>query len=239
VTPTGEGLPVVRSALLRRRRGLRETRFPPGVGESRGPQRPRRGGAQPLAGGGGGGNDGVLPLARLWGAVAPLQDSVLCGGAAGSSAVPIGGRLTRGARGGAFVFRRRRRAMLAHLTWGLPVVGCGCRWPQIVRHGAAFPPGLREPRRPHRLRRFSGSPVSRVDALWAASVVRRGRRSLRWGECSTTPGALYSWLWALVRGSRVTGGVSPLWRAAAACERLRCTCPGELVGLSCADSGAG
>jgi len=57
--------------------------------------------------------------------------------------------------------------------------------------------------------------------------------------CSTTPGTLYSWLWALVRGSRATGGVSPLWRAAAACERLRRTCPGELVGLSCADSGAG
>jgi len=37
---------------------------------------------------------------------------------------------------------------------------------------------------------------------------------------------------------RVVGGVSPLWRATAACERLRRTCLGELVGLSGADSGA-
>jgi len=58
-------------------------------------------------------------------------------------------------------------------------------------------------------------------------------------RCSTTPGALYSWLLALVRGSRGTAGVSPLCLAAAACERLRRTCPGELTGLSCADSGAG
>jgi len=58
-------------------------------------------------------------------------------------------------------------------------------------------------------------------------------------ECSTTPEALYWWLWALVRGSRVAGGGSPLWRAAAACERLRRTCPGELFVNSCADSGAG
>jgi len=56
--------------------------------------------------------------------------------------------------------------------------------------------------------------------------------------CSTTPEALHSWLWALVLGSRVVGGVSPLWRATAACERLRRTCLGELVGLSRADSGA-
>jgi len=34
-------------------------------------------------------------------------------------------------------------------------------------------------------------------------------------------------------------GVSPLPRAAAACERSRRICSGELVGLSCADSGAG
>ena len=56
--------------------------------------------------------------------------------------------------------------------------------------------------------------------------------------CSTTPEALYSWLWALVLGSRVFGCVSPLWRATAACELLRRTCPGELFGLSGADSGA-
>jgi len=56
--------------------------------------------------------------------------------------------------------------------------------------------------------------------------------------CSTTPGALYSWLLALVRESQGTGGVSPSWLAAAACERLRRTCPGELTGLSCADSWA-
>jgi len=74
VTPTGGGLPVVRFALRRRQRGLREARFPPGVGGSRGPQRPRRGGAPPLACGGGGRNDGVLPPARRWGAAAPLQD---------------------------------------------------------------------------------------------------------------------------------------------------------------------
>jgi len=54
----------------------------------------------------------------------------------------------------------------------------------------------------------------------------------------TTPEALYSWMSALVRGSQVAGGVSPLWRAAAACERVRRMCPGELVGLSGADSGA-
>ena len=48
--------------------------------------------------------------------------------------------------------------------------------------------------------------------------------------CRTAPVALYWWLWALVRGSRPAGGVSPLWRAAAACERLRRTFPGELVG---------
>ena len=57
-------------------------------------------------------------------------------------------------------------------------------------------------------------------------------------RCSTTPEALYSWLWALVLGSWVVGGVSPLWRATAACERLRRTCLGELVRLSGADSGA-
>jgi len=74
VTPTGGGLPVVRFAPRRRRRGLRAARFPPGVWGSRGPQRPRRGGAPPLAGGGGGGNDGVLPPARRWGAAAPLQN---------------------------------------------------------------------------------------------------------------------------------------------------------------------
>jgi len=66
---------------------------------------------------------------------------------------------------------------------------------------------------------------------------RRHRRSLN-RTCSTTPEALYSWLWALVRGSRVVGGVSPLWRATAACDHLRRTCLGELVGLSGADSGA-
>jgi len=80
------------------------------------------------------------------------------------------------------------------------------------------------------VRRFSGSPVLRVDALLVVSVVRPGRRSLRRGICSTTLEALYWWLWALVRGSRPAGGVSPLWRAAAACECLRGTCPGELVG---------
>jgi len=53
---------------------------------------------------------------------------------------------------------------------------------------------------------------------------------VRSGPCSTTPEALYWWLWALVRGSRPAGGVSPLWHASAACERLRRTCPGELVG---------
>jgi len=57
-------------------------------------------------------------------------------------------------------------------------------------------------------------------------------------SCSTTPQALYSWLWALVLGSRLVGGVWPSWRATAACERLRRTCLGELVGLSGADSGA-
>ena len=50
------------------------------------------------------------------------------------------------------------------------------------------------------------------------------------GGRSTTPEALYWWLRALVRGRRPAGGVSPLWRAAAACERLRRTFPGELVG---------
>jgi len=60
----------------------------------------------------------------------------------------------------------------------------------------------------------------------------------RYPSCSTTPEALYSWLWALVLGSRVVGGVSPLWRATAACEGLRRTCLGELVRLSGADSGA-
>jgi len=55
---------------------------------------------------------------------------------------------------------------------------------------------------------------------------------------STKPEALYSWLWALVLESRVVGGVSPLWRATAACERLRRTFSGDLVGLSDADSGA-
>ena len=74
VTPTGGCLPVVRFALRRRRRGLRVARSPPGVTDRRGPQRPRRMGAPPLAGGGGGGNDGVLPTARRWGAAAPLQD---------------------------------------------------------------------------------------------------------------------------------------------------------------------
>ena len=73
VTATAGGLPVVRFALQRRRRGLREARFPRGVGGCWGPQRPRRGGASPLAGGGVGGNDGVLPPARRWGAAAPLQ----------------------------------------------------------------------------------------------------------------------------------------------------------------------
>jgi len=57
-------------------------------------------------------------------------------------------------------------------------------------------------------------------------------------NCSTTQEALYLWLWALVLGSRVVGDVSSLWRATAACERLRRTCLGELVGLSGADSGA-
>jgi len=68
VTPTGGGLPVVRFALPRRRRGLRETRFPPGVGGCLGPQRPWHRGAPPLAGGGGSGNDGVLLPARCCGA---------------------------------------------------------------------------------------------------------------------------------------------------------------------------
>jgi len=49
-------------------------------------------------------------------------------------------------------------------------------------------------------------------------------------QCSTTPEALYRWLWALERGSRPAGGVSPSWRAAADCESPRRTCPGELVG---------
>jgi len=57
--------------------------------------------------------------------------------------------------------------------------------------------------------------------------------------CGTTPVALYSWLWALMRGSRVPGGVSPLWRAAPAWDRLQRAFPSELVELSCADSGAG
>jgi len=56
--------------------------------------------------------------------------------------------------------------------------------------------------------------------------------------CSPMPEALFSWLWALVLGSRVVYGVSPLGRVTAACERLRRTCLGELVGLSGADSGA-
>jgi len=77
---------------------------------------------------------------------------------------------------------------------------------------------------------FFRSPVSRVHALCAVSVVRCGRRSLRWERCSTTPGELYWWPWALVRGSRPAGGVSPFWRAAAACERPRRACPGEIVG---------
>jgi len=74
VTATGGGLPVVRFALRRRRRGLLEARFPRGVGVCRGPQRPRCGGARPLVGDGGSGNCGVLPPARRWFAAAPLQD---------------------------------------------------------------------------------------------------------------------------------------------------------------------
>ena len=73
LTPTGGGLAVVRLALRRRRRGLCEARFPPGVGDSRGPLRPRRRGAPALAGGGGGGNVKLLPPARHWGEAAPLQ----------------------------------------------------------------------------------------------------------------------------------------------------------------------
>jgi len=58
----------------------------------------------------------------------------------------------------------------------------------------------------------------------ASDVILSG---LKWQICcSPTPAALFSWLWALVLGSRVVGGVSPLWRATAACERLRRTCPG-------------
>jgi len=74
VMPTRGDLPVVRFALRRRRRGFREAHFPPAVGRSRGPQRPRHRGAPPLAGFGGDGNDGVLPMARHCGAAAPLQD---------------------------------------------------------------------------------------------------------------------------------------------------------------------
>jgi len=114
---------------------------------------------------------------------------------------------------------------------GVVSIACvGCRRPLRVRHGIASSPGQRGFGRAHRVRRFSASPVVRVDALLAVSVVWRGRRSLRRGRCSTTPEALYLWLWALVRGSRPAGGVSPLWRAPAACERLRRTCPAELVG---------
>ena len=239
VTPTGGGLPVVRFAVRRRRRGLREARFPPGVGGSRGQQRPRRGGAPPLAGGGGGGNDGVLPPARRWGAAAPLQDFRSSAAAPPDQARPNQRPSCRRRATRVFVCPRRRGwAMFTYLDGGLPVVGFGCRWPGRVRDGMAFPSRLGGSRRPLRLRRFSCSPVLRVDALSTVSVVRRGRRSLRWGRCSTTPEALYSWLWALVLGSRVFGCVSPLWRATAACELLRRTCPGELFGLSGADSGA-
>ena len=88
VTPTGGCLPVFRFALRRRRRGLREARFRPGVGGSWGPQRPRRDGAPLLAGGGGGGNYGVLPPARRWGAAAPLQDFRSSAAAAPDQAQP-------------------------------------------------------------------------------------------------------------------------------------------------------
>jgi len=47
---------------------------------------------------------------------------------------------------------------------------------------------------------------------------------------------LYSWLWALVRESRDTGGVSALLRTVQTCERLLHACPGQLVGLTCDDS---
>ena len=74
-------------------------------------------------------------------------------------------------------------------------------------------------------------------AHWAVEVADVFLGSIR--HCSTTPEALYWCLWALVRGNWMVGGVSPLLRAATACVRLRRTCPGELVGFSCADSGVG
>jgi len=153
-------------------------------------------------------------------------------------AASVGVRVAQGAWSGALVFLSRGWAMFAFFAGDLSVVGFGCCWPGRVCDGMAFPPGLGGSRWPPRLWRFSCSPLLRVDAQWTVSVVRRGRRSLRWGRCRTTPEALHSWLWALVLGSRVVGGVSPLWRATAACERHRRTCLGELVRLSGADSGA-
>jgi len=67
VMPMGGGVPVVRFALQRWRRKLREARFCPGVRGSGGSQRARRGGARLLVGDGGGSHDGVLPPARRWG----------------------------------------------------------------------------------------------------------------------------------------------------------------------------
>jgi len=126
VTPTGEGLPVVRFALRRRRRGLGEARFPHGVGGSRGPQRPRRGGAPSLAAGGGGGNDGVRQPARRWGAAAPLQDFRSSAAAPPDQTRPNQRRSCPGGAG-----RRRRLPTPWSGDVGLPHLGHSRRRPQM------------------------------------------------------------------------------------------------------------
>jgi len=149
VTPTRGGLPDVRFALRHWLCGLREARSPPGLKESRGPQRPRRGVARPQAGGGGGRNDAVLPPARRWGAAASLQDrrssaaaSPEHGCASRQASCPRGARrrprLSPPSVGNVFQPRigSSRRIFLMPLAWISAIQRCFTFWATVTSAAA-------------------------------------------------------------------------------------------------------
>jgi len=111
--PAGGFPPVARFTMRIRRNGIREARFPSGGEGNRGPQRPRRGGAPPLAGGDGGGHDG---LSRLCGEDAAVSD--------GGDEVLRNWRCTRRRSAGV----RRRRVVCPLSALRRSADGCERRW---------------------------------------------------------------------------------------------------------------